>query len=231
MRIFSTTLAIVVGFAATCAQANDPRKLSEADLGGTGAHQLTAEIWVDNWFAAHLNGAPLHQDSVAYETERSFNAERITFKTDLPATLAFEFRDFMENETGLEYIGSRKQQMGDGGAIVQVRDAAGKTIAVTDDSWKCLVVQRAPLGLTCEKSRDPQPGVGDCAAKSTSVPADWAAPGFDDSSWPNATAHSASAVRPKDGYDLIRWDSPAQLIWGADLERDNILLCRVTLNN
>ena len=86
-------------------------------------------MWVDNWFRLFANGAPLLEDSVAYRTERSFNAERFTFNADLPLTLAFEFRDFMQNETGLEYIGTRRQQLGDGGAIAQFRGRGNRRAA------------------------------------------------------------------------------------------------------
>lgn len=64
------------------------------------------------------------------------------------------------------------------------------------------------------------------------------APGFDDRLWQNATVHPASGVRPKDGdvrpkdgYDDIAWNPAAEIIRGPDLERDNIVLCRLTVNN
>ena len=58
----------------------------------------------------------------------------------------------------------------------------------------------------------------------------WTQPGFDDSSWANASVHSESAVRPKDGYDQISWNTNAKLIWGPDLQKDNIVLCRATVS-
>jgi hypothetical protein len=32
---------------------------------------------------------------------------------------------------------------------------------------------------------------------------------------------------PEDGYDAVTWDPSAQLIWGADLESHNTILCRL----
>ena len=94
---------------------------------------LTAEVWVDNWFEMHVNGEKIVEDSVPITTERSFNAETVTFSADLPMTIAIMAKDFKENDTGLEYIGSRRQQTGDGGMIAQFRDAAtGEIVAVTD---------------------------------------------------------------------------------------------------
>lgn len=201
----------------------------ESVLNTPGAAEVVGEVWVDNWFALWVNGSKLIEDSVPITTERSFNAERFTFRADLPATFAFEFRDFMENATGLEYIGTRKQQMGDGGAIAQIT-VDGQMALTTGADWRCLVVQHAPVASSCEKARTPAVGSGDCAQQVTAAPQGWTEPGFDDSAWPNAVVHAARAVGPKDGYDRINWDRAAQIIWGPDLEKDNILLCRATLS-
>jgi hypothetical protein len=133
------------------------RGVTEADLGVSGSTAVSAEIWVDNWFAMSVNGAPLYEDSTAYNTERSFNGERIKFNADLPMTVAFEFRDFMENDTGLEYIG-------DGGAIAQFTGAQDDVLGVTDASWRCLIAQYAPIDRSCEDADAPQVGVGACAS-------------------------------------------------------------------
>lgn len=202
----------------------------ESSIDSAGSHTILGEVWVDNWFRLLVNGAPLLEDSVAYRTERSFNAERFEFNADLPMTLAFEFRDFMENETGLEYIGTRRQQLGDGGAIAQFRDkASGRLLAASGADWRCLTVQAAPADASCARERNPDVSKPNCAPTSTSVPDNWADPDFDDSAWPNATVHSARDVGPKDGYDRIDWDRSAKLIWGPDLKKDNILYCRVTV--
>ena len=58
----------------------------------------------------------------------------------------------------------------------------------------------------------------------------WKTADFDDSSWTATTVHSAGAVSPKDGYDQISWDASAELIWGPDLETNNTILCRVTVD-
>lgn len=228
---------LLVSTAASISQSRPPpppggggRDINETTLNTSGSNALTGEVWVDNWFALWVNGNKLIEDSVPITTERSFNAERFTFKADAPYTFAFQFRDFMENETGLEYIGSGRQQMGDGGAIAQFTDASGRLVAATNGNWRCLVVQHAPVGGTsCERSRNPQVGQGDCAAKETAVPDGWTEPGFNDSGWSAASTHSAGAVGPKDGYDRIDWNRSAKLIWGSDLERDNVILCRVTV--
>ncbi|MDA8870081.1 PEBP family protein [Rhizobiaceae bacterium] len=210
---------------------NDGKVLNEQVIEGEGSTKVMGEIWVDNWFSLAVNGKPLIEDSVAYNTERSFNAERVTFSADLPMTLAFEMRDFKENDTGLEYIGTDRQQMGDGGMIAQFRDTASDTIiGASDGTMRCLVIHRAPLDDACAKEESPVAGEGACQFTATEAPANWTAPDFDDSSWPMAVEHSASDVGPKEGYDAITWDQTAKLVWSEDLVRDNTLLCRMTVS-
>ena len=191
---------------------------------------VTAEIWVDNWFAMYVNGEKVLEDSVPITTERSFNAETIKLATLPPMTVAIMARDFRQNDTGLEYIGTGRQQMGDGGMIAQFRDSmTGEVIAATDSTMHCLVVHRAPLDRSCADEQDPVAGVGPCGFIETPVPANWTAPDFDDSSWPAAVEHSVREVGPKDDYDEIRWDPSARLVWSDDLVQDNTLLCRMTI--
>ena len=188
------------------------------------------EAWADNWFVAYVGTEVLVADSVPITTERSFNAERVTFDADYPLHLNFVVRDFMENDSGLEYIGERNQQMGDGGFIVQLTETASdKVVAVSRQDWACTVVHRAPLDKKCEDETAPVPGKAPCDFLALDEPADWKTPTFDDSDWTSATAHDERAVDPKDGYDGIDWDERAELIWGPDLETDNTLLCRVTV--
>lgn len=80
-----------------------------------------AEVWADNWFALYVNGMKVGEDSVPITTEKSFNSEKIKFTASYPLTIAVIAKDFTENSSGLEYIGKRNQQIGDGGIILQIR--------------------------------------------------------------------------------------------------------------
>lgn len=193
------------------------------------ADTYTAEVWADNWFSLSVNGTQVAEDSVPITTERSFNAESFSFTAERPFVLGLTAKDFKENDTGLEYIGTRKQQMGDGGVILQIKDASGMTVAVTDGGWKCMVAHRAPVNKSCAKEGNPVAGQGACGFEVTEEPAGWDTADFDASDWSSATEHSESSVRPKDGYDRISWDRNAQLIWGSDLETDNTMLCRFVI--
>ncbi|WP_390912498.1 PEBP family protein [Pseudosulfitobacter sp. SM2401] len=191
------------------------------------AETLSADVWADNWFEMRINGQQVAQDSVPITTERSFNAESFTFEAERPFVIGLVAKDFKENDTGLEYIGSRRQQMGDGGVILQIMDAAGELVAVSNDGWQCRVIHAAPLDKSCEDQADPVAGKGACTFESSEEPDGWDTADFDASDWPNANVYSASEVGPKDGYDDIDWSDGAELIWGPDLEQSNTVLCRL----
>lgn len=203
---------------------------TETDDGDSGTSGETdsfeIEVWADNWMAVYVDGELIGEDSVSITTERSFNAETFSFDATYPFTLAIEAKDFKETDSGLEYIGERNQQMGDGGIIAQVKDSSGAVVAVTSSDWASLVVHRAPLNTDCEGDSDPNTT---CEYEISETPADWAATDFDDSAWATATEWSEGDVDPKDGYDEISWDGSAQLIWGTDLEVDNTVLLRTTV--
>lgn len=221
-------LAMAFLLSTGCAATQDDNPSVAAD--DKQSSGVTAEIWVDNWFEMYVNGEKVLEDSVPITTERSFNAETITLENQLPMTVAFMAKDFKENDTGLEYIGTNRQQMGDGGMIAQFRDAkTGKVIAATDKTMRCMVIHHAPVDRSCAKEKDPVVGEGACASVKKEIPANWAATDFDDSSWPAAVEHSVKEVSPKDGYDEIQWDASAKLVWSDDLVQDNTLLCRMTI--
>jgi hypothetical protein len=193
----------------------------------TGISTFQAEVWADNWFALYVNGVLIGEDSVPITTERSFNSETFTFDASYPLTIAIEAKDFLETDSGLEYIGEGNQQMGDGGLIAQITDTAtGEVVAATDRDWSSLVVHRAPLNTECEKDSDP---AATCEFEITDTPSDWTSVDFDDGAWDPATEWTEVDVGPKDGYDEISWDASAQLIWGTDLEVDNTVLLRLVV--
>ena len=185
---------------------------------------IRADVWADNWFALYVGDELIKEDSVAYNTERSFNAESFSFEISPPAQINVIIKDFKENDTGLEYIGTGRQQMGDGGFSAQFFDSkTSELIAASSDQWRCLKIHQAPLNKSCSHSTTPDP---DCESAIRPEPEDWMSPDFDDSDWPMATVHSAQAVRPRGGYDEVSWDPAAKLIWTEDLVTDNTILCR-----
>lgn len=191
---------------------------------------LRAEIWADNWFALYLGDQLIGEDPVPITTERSFNATTFTFRARYPLQLGLIARDYMANDTGLEYIGTSRQQMGDGGIIAQFTDVStGKVIAVTDQKARVLVTHRAPLDRGCATETQPVAGQGKCTFISLPKPDHWNSPDFDDSRWSPATVYTESQVQPKEGYQQIRWSPVARLIWSSDLLADNTVLMRLSV--
>jgi hypothetical protein len=185
---------------------------------------INADVYGDNWFAVYVGDTLVVEDSVPYNTERSFNAESVSFDVSLPAHVSVVMKDFKENDSGLEYIGTPRVQIGDGGLIAQFFDAeSGELVAASDESWRCLTIHRAPINRSCLRSDDPE---NDCQSDIDLEPEGWMLADFDDSEWPQAIVHSAEAVEPRHGYDLVRWNPAAKFIWGEDLEIDNTILCR-----
>ncbi len=209
----------------------DSRRLPRKNITtSSGSVTINGDVWADNWFALYVGEELLIEDSVPITTERSFNAESFSFKADYPLVLNFVAKDFKENDSGLEYIGTSRQQMGDGGLIAQFIDAAtGKPIAVTNAEWSCKVIHRGPLDNSCEEESEPVAGEPPCDFTAIDEPDGWKQLDFDDSDWDRATVFTASNVGPKDGYDRVSWDSSAKLIWGADLKKDNTLLLRLVI--
>lgn len=197
----------------------------------SGELSVRADVWADNWFEFSLGEQAIIEDSVSITTERSFNAESFSFNASYPLQLNFVLKDFKEDDTGLEYIGQRNQQMGDGGFIAQFFDNdSGELIATSQSNWKCLVIHEAPLDKSCEASSNPVVDTAPCGFDSLEEPPQWKSISFDDSNWENATEHSNAAVDPKGGYDALDWHADAKLIWSADLETHNTLLCRTTVS-
>jgi len=204
--------------------------LCSISVTAVGAETFSADVWADNWFEMRIDGTQVAEDSVPITTERSFNKESFSFEAERPFVLGVVAKDFKENDTGLEYIGTNRQQMGDGGLILQIRDAAGKTVAVSSAEWSCLVIHTAPLNKSCESEKNPVAGDSPCTFETEDEPEGWDTASFDVSEWPQADVYTAREVSPKDGYDEISWDDNAELIWGPDLEQSNTVLCRLNVN-
>ena len=213
-------LALIVATAMASASA-------EAGQPAATTSTFTAEVWADNWFALYANGKKVGEDSVPITTERSFNSATITFTASYPLTIGLMSKDYTENASGLEYIGTDRQQIGDGGIIAQVRDnKTGKTISVTNGSWQTLVLSKAPLNPSCVSSSNP---TVDCKSSTITAPAGWSKNGASSKGWKSASVYTPAQVGVKEGYAMITWDPAAKLVWSSDLELDNTVLLRTSI--
>lgn len=185
---------------------------------------FTAEVWADNWFALYVNGKKVGEDHIAITTQKSFNSEVIKFSATYPLTIGVIAKDYVQSQSGLEYLGTSNQQIGDGGIIFQIKESiSGKLVAISDETWKIRVANTAPLNPDCEKSD--QPDV-DCKFSNFSIASNWAAPTFNDKLWSYAKVFSAAQVSPKEGYNQIIWNNYAKFIWGKNLKLDNTIYLR-----
>ena len=220
----TSPVATTTSAAATAAATTEPTTTGSA---AGSLVTFTAEVWADNWFSLYVNGEKVGEDSVPITTVRSFNAETITFTATYPLTIALVSKDYVESDSGLEYIGTDRQQMGDGGFIAQFTDTAtGDVIATTSSAWKGLAIFRAPLNADCASSTDPDTT---CTHEILPEPDGWTLPSFDDTAWVAASEYTAAEVGAKDGYDTVTWSSDAKLIWSGDLRVDNTILWRTTV--
>ena len=153
----------------------------------------------------------------------------MNFTASYPFVLNYIINDYKQNDTGLEYIGTANQQIGDAGFIMQITDTAtGKIVAVSSSAVKCTVIHKAPLNTSCVTQGSPT--VATCGATILEEPTGWKTAGFNASAWSNATVYTAAEVGVKDGYNTIAWNASAKLIWTSDLKADNTLLCKLTVS-
>jgi hypothetical protein len=226
--MFVSYLSLIVACSTTASTANGT---SSNSSNTSTSITIKGEVWADNWFALYNGETLTKEDSVPITTERSFNSESFTFQASYPLHLNFVVKDYKANETGLEYIGTAKQQIGDGGFVAQFTDVAtGKVIAVTNQNAKVLVVHKAPLNAVCAKEANPIAGQGTCTFTTTLEPNTWKKSDFNDGAWRNASVFTAAEVGPKDGYLDITWNSGAKFIWGSDLFADNTVLVRMNVS-
>lgn len=200
--------------------------VTQSTTAANAATSFTADIWADNWFAMYVNGVRVALDPVAITTTKSFNKVSVTFSASYPLTIAIMAKDYTENKSGLEYIGTPQQQIGDAGLIAQIHErVSGKLVAATSKSWKSYVIFKAPLNASCVTSSQP---LVDCQSSIKATPTSWYKSTFKDTSWAYSTQYTEAAVGVKEGYNEVNWDSRAKLIWSSSLTLDNTVLFRTT---
>ena len=205
---------------------------------------ITGYIVADNYFEFYVNGKLVAVDAGPYTP---FNSAIVKFKAKRPITYAFMGVDWEEDlGLGTEVNFGKKFNwyQGDAGIIAQFSDGT-----VTDSSWKAQSFYIAPLANpndVIEKGNvhdttklgrvhphAPKPGCEDkCYAVHYAIPADWAAPGFDDSKWPRAyefTDEDIGVTTLKAYTNFPELFADARWIWSLNLVFDNLVLARKTV--
>ena len=207
----------------------------------SGGDVYTAYIFADNYFELYINGIPVGKDVVPY-TE--FNSSIVRFRAVKPFTIAVKCVDWEESlGLGLETQSSSSTLVGDGGFVAVVRNAAGTTVAHTNNTWKAQTYYTAPVVdlacLTESGGTRSSAGCSTITASSSSygihwaVPTNWFGTAYDDSGWPAATTFSNATVgvNNKPSYTNFTdiFDSSANdasFIWSTNLLLDNVVLLR-----
>lgn len=211
-----------------------------------GSEVFTAYIFADNYFELYVNGNLVAVDAVPFTP---FNSSVVRFSADRPLTLAVLGVDWEEN-LGLGSEAGRGVPFspGDAGIVMQLRDANGTPIAVTDTSWQAQTYYISPLSdvdcLVIDGSTRDSSGCSTEGARSADglsaahwpLPDGWYLPDFDASDWPAALAYSNDTVGVdnKPGFTNFPdvFDDPAmdaEFIWSSNLILDNLTLLRGTV--
>jgi hypothetical protein len=232
---------------------NTPAQLSDFDftkvplVDAGGTEEFVAYIFADNYFELHVNGKLIAVDPVPFTP---FNSTVVRFTAQKPVTLAIMGVDWEENlGLGSEKGRGSSYALGDAGIVLHLQDKAGKTVAVTDASWKaqtfytgsfadrgCLVIKGEMRDSSNCSTKAADDGSGFSSAH-WPIPNDWMQPAYNDAAWPNALtyANDIVGVDNKPGFtnftDIFDTSgSDAEFIWSSNLILDNLVLLRKTIN-
>ena len=132
--------------------------------------------------------------------------------------------------------------------FIQIQNANGETVAITDSSWRAQTFYTSPLkdrtclvadGQTrdssaCDTSKSSDGS--DYSAAFWDIPEDWMQADFDDSDWPAAVTftNDTVGVNNKPAYTNFTelfdaTNADASFIWSSNLVLDNLVLMRSTI--
>jgi hypothetical protein len=197
---------------------------------------ITAYIFADNYFELYVNGVFVGRDNINFVP---FNSSVVRFQVSYPMTIAVQMADWEDHYgLGMEYD---TYHVGDAGFIAHFDNGV-----VTNNEWKVLPNYIAPLddpacvvedefGNPDSSGCSIQPecstmNAAVCRALHYPLPTDWMMPEFDDSNWLSASLYEADRVTNQAAYvnyaDLF---GDAQFIWSSNLNLDNEVLARYTV--
>ena len=164
---------------------------------------MQANMYADNWFTLYVNGKLVAVDSIDFLPH---NVVAVDLLPEYPMTIAVLAKDNADPKTGCEY----GRQIGDGGFILKFGDGT-----MTDATWKAKCFFHGPIDRDTANPR----------VRQEPLPADWCAPGFDDSAWAAATEYTQERIEPKPPFFEHDFKG-AKWIWTSDLDLDNTVVLR-----
>lgn len=216
--------------------------------------KVTGTVYCDNKFTLWVDGKKVAVDPLDFTPHQ---AVAVAFEWDgvSSITYAIQCEDYA-SESGYEYTGSSRPQLGDGALIAQFDDGLG---TATSANWKVYTSTFGPTGASLAEGCSPKM-LDRCRVADRGIPEGWTNPKYDDGHWKSATVYSAekagwgrpptwssdkgccTLTSPIDhsalGCDqsisknecLIPKEefaeTSADFIWAEDLERDNRVLFR-----
>ena len=204
--------------------------------------EITAYLFADNYYEFYVNGEFAGRDAVNFTT---FNSHAARFQAEYPITYAALLVDWEEyNGIGMEERDG--YHIGDGGFIATFSDGN-----LTSEDWVCRTFYVSPLddasclaidengnvdSSACPssdqevgcRSDDPE---NTCQAFISELPENWMSSEYDDSGWLPASTYTADDVTNANGFrdyeDTLFAD--ADFIWTSNLNLDNLVVCRATV--
>ena len=158
---------------------------------------ITAYFFGDNYYEFFVNGKIIAVDPVPYWP---FNTSAVRFKVKRPFIAGVKMIDWSENlGLGSETMRGVPFHTGDGGFVGVFKDSDGRTIALTDKTWRVQPFYIAPLqNASCV---EPDRTSGNCVVPAKSdaenaygvhweIPSDWSDISYNDAHWQNATLYT-----------------------------------------
>ncbi|MFZ9935480.1 MAG: YHYH protein [Luteolibacter sp.] len=194
------------------ARSGDKRPLRAREIASEGpapvikpemTDTMKLNVYADNWFMLYVNGRLVAVDPIQFTPH---NVVGIDFLPEYPMTIAVLAKDNADPQTGLEY-GSN---IGDGGFCLKFADGT-----VTNSTWKAKSFFHGPINRNTANPK----------VKQETLPANWWAVDFEDSTWKNAREFSVEEVNPKQPFFDNDFKG-AKFIWSDDIALDNTVIFR-----
>ena len=209
---------------------------------------FTTYFFGDNYAEIYVNGKLIGVDPVPYWP---FNTSVVRYRVKRPFVLGAKLVDWEENlSLGSEVMHGVPFHNGDGGFTAVTKNADGKVVDLTDESWRVQLFYCSPLLEWGDiVDTDDKPGAKrnslDCKSPEKEdaengyavrwpLPDSWSTIKFDDSQWSPAKTYTneeigGSLARPAYANFASLFDDPnddAEFIWSSNLLLDNLVLAR-----
>jgi hypothetical protein len=165
---------------------------------------VRANVYADNWFMLYINGELVAVDSIKFIPH---NVVSVDILPSYPMTIAVMAKDNADPKTGMEYANT---SIGDAGFILKFGDGT-----VTNARWKAKKFSWGPIDRDTKNPR----------VENLTVPENWYAVDFDDSSWSAAKEYTEDEVGPKQPFFESDFQD-AKFIWTDDIALDNTVIFR-----